>query len=84
MLPAVMPQVFHVTNLPAHLAGSGLCSLMGGLGYRGAVPGKSQEGWLNYFLRRKASNGKCNPMLSKCGDMLKEQRYLVSLYFGEI
>jgi len=42
-----------------------------GLGYKeGAVPGKSQEGCLNYFLRRKASNGKCNPMLSKCGGML--------------
>lgn len=56
----------------------------GSLGYGGAAPGKSQEGCLNYFLRRKASNGKCNPMLSKCGDVLKEQCYLVSLYFGEI
>lgn len=57
----------------------------GGLGYKGgAVPGRSREGCLNYFLRRKASNGKCNPMLSKRGGMLKEQRYLVSLYFREI
>lgn len=57
----------------------------GGLGYKeGAVPGESQEGCLNYFLRRKASNGKCNPMLSKLGATLKEQCYLVSLYFREI
>lgn len=56
----------------------------GGLGYKeGRVLGNSQEGHLNYFLRRKASNGKCNPMLSKCGGMLKEQCYLVSLYFRE-
>lgn len=58
---------------------------MAALGYgEGAVPGNSQEGSLNYFLRRNALNGKCNPMLSKCGGKLKEQGYLVSLYFGEI
>lgn len=85
MLPTVMPEIFYVTNLPAHLASSGLRSLAGAAWVTGgAALGKSQDGCLNYFLRRKASNGKCNPMLSKCGDVLKEQCYLVSLCFGEI
>lgn len=53
MLPTVMPEVFYVTNLPAHLASSRLHSLTR-IGLRGGSAGKLSGGVSELFFKKKS------------------------------